>query len=99
MSGSANPSLQPRGLHVLAKPMGPVCQIKCDYCFYLEKRALFGLGEDYRMPDDVLAAYTAQYVRSQPTPSTGPSAPSRRPTRIKTRKTTMSWIAPSRREP
>jgi uncharacterized protein len=48
--------------------MGPVCQIKCDYCFYLEKRALFGQGEDYRMPDDVLAAYTAQYVRSQPTP-------------------------------
>jgi uncharacterized protein len=48
--------------------MGPVCQIKCDYCFYLEKRALFGQGEDYRMPDEVLAAYTAQYVRSQPTP-------------------------------
>jgi uncharacterized protein len=43
-------------------------QIKCDYCFYLEKRALFGVGEDYRMPDEVLAAYTAQYVRSQPTP-------------------------------
>jgi uncharacterized protein len=67
MSGSSGPS-QPRGIHVLAKPMGPVCQIKCDYCFYLEKRALFGQGEDYRMPDDVLAAYTAQYVRSQPTP-------------------------------
>ena len=32
--------------------MGPVCQIKCDYCFYLEKRALFGTGEDYRMPDE-----------------------------------------------
>jgi len=48
--------------------MGPVCQIECDYCFYLEKRALFGQGEDYRMPEDVLAAYTAQYVRSQPTP-------------------------------
>ena len=58
----------PRGLHVLAKPMGPVCQIKCDYCFYLEKRALFGVGEDYRMPDEVLAAYTASYVQSQPTP-------------------------------
>ena len=58
----------PRGLHVLAKPMGPVCDIKCDYCFYLEKRALFGQGEDYRMPDDVLAAYTAQYITAQPTP-------------------------------
>ena len=68
MSSTANRPASPRGIHVVAKPMGPVCQIKCDYCFYLEKRALFGQGEDYRMPDDVLAAYTAEYFRSQPTP-------------------------------
>ena len=29
------------GMHVLAKPIGPVCDIDCEYCFYLEKRALF----------------------------------------------------------
>lgn len=57
-----------QGIHVLAKPIGPVCDIKCDYCFYLEKRALFGSTEHYRMPDDVLAAYIKQYVESQPTP-------------------------------
>ena len=68
MSDQPDGAPGPRGIHVLAKPIGPVCQIKCDYCFYLEKRALFGQGENYRMPDDVLAAYTAQYVRSQPTP-------------------------------
>lgn len=55
-------------MHVLAKPIGPACNIKCDYCFYLEKHALFSKGEDMRMPDDVLAAYIAQYVQSQPTP-------------------------------
>ena len=44
------------GIHVLAKPIGPVCDIQCDYCFYLEKRALFGRHEHYRMPDAVLAA-------------------------------------------
>jgi uncharacterized protein len=33
------------GLHVLAKPIGPVCDIACDYCFYLEKHALFGKAE------------------------------------------------------
>ena len=43
-----------RGLHVLAKPIGPICDIKCDYCFYLEKRALFERNEHYRMPDEVL---------------------------------------------
>lgn len=56
------------GIHVLAKPIGPVCDIKCDYCFYLEKRALFDRDEPYRMPDAVLAAYIKQYVEAQPTP-------------------------------
>ena len=56
------------GLHVLAKPIGPVCDIKCDYCFYLEKHALFGKGENYRMSDEVLRAYIRQYVEAQPTP-------------------------------
>jgi sulfatase maturation enzyme AslB (radical SAM superfamily) len=31
----------PLGLHVVAKPMGPVCNLACEYCFYLEKKALF----------------------------------------------------------
>lgn len=56
------------GIHVLAKPIGPVCDIKCDYCFYLEKRALFDSSQHYRMPDEVLAAYIKQYVESQPAP-------------------------------
>jgi uncharacterized protein len=68
VSTGPDSSSAPRGIHVLAKAMGPVCQIKCDYCFYLEKRALFGQGEDHRMPDDVLAAYTAQYIQAQPEP-------------------------------
>lgn len=55
------------GIHVLAKPIGPVCDIKCDYCFYLEKRALFDRDEQYRMPDPVLEAYIRQYVEAQPT--------------------------------
>ncbi len=57
-----------RSLHVLAKTMGPVCNLKCEYCFYLEKRALYGHGEDYRMSDDVLRAYIEQYVNAQPVP-------------------------------
>jgi uncharacterized protein len=56
------------GLHVLAKPIGPLCDIQCDYCFYLEKSALFPRGEEYRMTDAVLAAYIEQYVAAQPTP-------------------------------
>ena len=38
-----------RGIHVVAKPMGPVCNLACEYCFYLEKKALF--GDRRELPD------------------------------------------------
>jgi uncharacterized protein len=56
------------GIHVVAKPIGPVCNLNCEYCFYLEKQALFPVGESYRMPDKVLSAFIAKYVASQPAP-------------------------------
>lgn len=65
---TTEPENLPKGLHVLAKPIGPVCDIDCDYCFYLEKRGLFPKNEQYRMSDAVLANYIAQYVEAQPTP-------------------------------
>ncbi len=53
------------GLHVLAKHIGPVCDIQSEYCFYLEKHALFGRGENYRMPDEELAAYIETTANSR----------------------------------
>ena len=58
----------PPGLHVVAKPIGPTCNLQCEYCFYLEKRALFSAGGQYRMPENVLSAFIAGYIHSQPTP-------------------------------
>jgi sulfatase maturation enzyme AslB (radical SAM superfamily) len=29
----------PRGLHVVAKLIGPICNLNCEYCFYFEKQA------------------------------------------------------------
>jgi uncharacterized protein len=58
----------PQGLHVVAKPIGPACNLSCKYCFYLEKQALYGAGEDYRMSDEVLAAFIRNYLTTQPTP-------------------------------
>ena len=57
-----------QGMHIVAKPIGPVCNLNCEYCFYLEKQALFGPGEQYRMPDAVLSAFITDYVMAQPTP-------------------------------
>ena len=57
-----------QGIHVVAKPIGPMCNLNCEYCFYLEKQALFAAGEKYRMTDEVLSAFITNYILSQPTP-------------------------------
>ncbi|MEW6584275.1 MAG: anaerobic sulfatase maturase [Nitrospirota bacterium] len=56
------------GIHVVAKPIGPKCNLNCEYCFYLEKQALFAANEKYRMTDEVLSAFIKSYITSQPTP-------------------------------
>ena len=63
-----HPEITSQGIHVVVKPIGPVCNLNCEYCFYLEKQALFGPGEQYRMPDRVLCAFIANYISSQATP-------------------------------
>ncbi|MFA5906240.1 MAG: anaerobic sulfatase maturase [Desulfobacula sp.] len=56
------------GIHIVAKPVGPACNLRCEYCFYLEKQALFEGDRRYRMSDDVLKAFVSKYIESQPTP-------------------------------
>ena len=50
---------------LMAKPIGPACNLRCRYCFYLEKEALLDRGE-HRMSEDVLEAYVRKYIESQP---------------------------------
>jgi len=53
--------------HIMAKPHGPICNLNCTYCYYLEKENLYtGSGREFRMADDVLDAYIRQYIQSQP---------------------------------
>lgn len=57
----------PQGIHIVAKPIGPVCNLNCEYCFYLEKEALFPQCKNFRMPVEVLRAYINKYIACQPT--------------------------------
>lgn len=57
-----------QGLHLMAKPVGPICNLDCSYCFYLEKEQLYPPRERFRMPDEVLRAYVQRYIATQPTP-------------------------------
>ena len=54
--------------HVMAKPAGPMCNLSCEYCFYLEKQNLFPKGHGSRMSDEVLEAYIRQTFASQKSP-------------------------------
>jgi uncharacterized protein len=54
--------------HVLAKPIGPICNLDCKYCFYLEKESLYPQVEKWAMRDDVLESYIRQYIEAHDTP-------------------------------
>lgn len=54
------------GLHVMSKPIGPICNLDCEYCYYLHKEDLYGRGERWRMPESTLETYIRQYIDAQP---------------------------------
>jgi len=53
--------------HVMAKPTGARCNLRCDYCFFLEKESLYP-GSDFRMTNEVMEAYIAQAAQAQRIP-------------------------------
>jgi uncharacterized protein len=56
------------GFHVLTKPIGPICNLDCRYCFYLEKEKLYPNERQWRMSDEMLEEYIRQYIQDQPVP-------------------------------
>ncbi|MDE3178013.1 MAG: radical SAM protein, partial [Acidobacteriota bacterium] len=60
-----NPARGLAGFHIMTKPSGPVCNLDCKYCFYLEKEKLYPGESNWRMPEDVLESYIRQYIEAQ----------------------------------
>ncbi len=60
----------PNGLayNVIAKPIGPVCNLACGYCYYLDKKGMYAAEKDFRMPDAVLEEFIRQYIESNEVP-------------------------------
>jgi len=55
----------------MTKPIGPICNLDCKYCFYLEKEKLYPANGDlnaFKMPFDVLENYIRQYIEQQDIP-------------------------------
>lgn len=54
--------------HLLAKPSGASCNLRCTYCFYTEKENLYGGPARFRMSAEILESFIRQYITSQDTP-------------------------------
>lgn len=53
------------GFHIMTKPAGPICNLDCKYCFYLEKEKLYPETRHFAMPPEVLERYVERYIGSQ----------------------------------
>jgi uncharacterized protein len=58
-----------QAFHVMVKPSGPLCNLDCKYCFYLEKEELYPDQSRWAMPETVLESYIRQYIEAQDVPS------------------------------
>ena len=55
-------------LYVMLKPVGAVCNLACDYCYYLEKSRLYQENPKHVMSDELLEKFIEQYINSQTMP-------------------------------
>ena len=54
------------GFHIMTKPIGPICNLDCKYCFYLEKENLYPNTKHWAMSPELLERYIEQYIAAQP---------------------------------
>lgn len=55
-------------LYVMLKPVGAVCNLACDYCYYLEKSKLYKENPKHVMSEELLEKFIEQYINSQTMP-------------------------------
>lgn len=65
LRGSVGGGLAASPFWVMAKPMGPRCNLDCTYCYYLKKVELYPQENRFRMPPDVLETFIRDYIASQ----------------------------------
>lgn len=54
-----------RPFYLLAKPAGSACNMACEYCYYLEKAALYKQTSHPVMDDRLLETFIQQYIEAQ----------------------------------
>lgn len=54
-----------KGFSLLVKPASADCNLRCEYCFYLEKAALYPESPVHRMDDETLEALIRNYMATR----------------------------------
>ena len=55
-------------LYVMLKPVGALCNLACDYCYYLEKSKLYRDNPKHVMSEELLEKFIEEYINSQTMP-------------------------------
>jgi uncharacterized protein len=53
-------------VYVMTKAIGPACNLRCSYCYYLDKKSLNPDKATNRMNDKTLEVFIEQYINAQP---------------------------------
>lgn len=56
-------TLQKSSFHIMTKPRGAICNLACDYCYFLKKENLYQ-HSTFKMSDQILEDYTKQYIQA-----------------------------------
>ncbi|WP_069658360.1 anaerobic sulfatase-maturation protein [Arcticibacter eurypsychrophilus] len=56
------------GFNILANPTGPICNLNCTYCYYLEKEKIYPGISSFKMTEQTLEVFTRKYIHEQPGP-------------------------------
>lgn len=57
-----------RPVYVMLKPVGSVCNLACEYCYYLEKGGLYPQVKNHIMTEELLEKFIREYMESQTMP-------------------------------
>lgn len=58
-----------RPMYVMLKPSGSLCNLRCKYCYYLEKKYLYTDVKNHIITDTLLEKFVKEYIEAQTTPS------------------------------
>ncbi len=57
----------PQAFNIMIKPVGSLCNLKCHYCYYLDKAEIYG-GREPRMSIQMLEHFVREYIAANDVP-------------------------------